>query len=1110
MSLQLILGSSGAGKSHHLYSHIIEESARHPERNYIVVVPEQYTMAIQKRMVSMHPRKGILNIDVVSFERLAYKVFEEVGEDNLEILDDTGKNLIIKRVLEQNKSRLKFFGSNLSNTGFVSEMKSVISEMLQYDIRPEAMDSAAKQAQKDAEGSAALKYKLDDIVLVYNAFMEYIDKNYITKEEILDKLCCRIEDSRRIRNCEIAFDGFTGFTPVQYKLLTILLKMCPKIFVTLTIDINEKTNVVAGREELFYMSKDCIARLHKICDEEHVNIDAPILIKGVASDVDGDIKSDLNNIHYNINSRFNNSSELQFLEQNIFRNHAVRYNNPTKDIVVYEAASAKDEITFAAGEIVRLTRLSGYRYNEIAIVTADMDGYGKLTANILKQNDIPFFLDYKRHVTDNPFIAAINGALGIIEKGYDYESVFGFLKTGMTGIAREDIDLLDNYCVAVGIRGRNKWHEVWTKKFRGNVNNTDLEKLNELRKVIIDILDPLEEGLKAKDATVADMVRVLYDFLVRQNMEKKVSDLGDNEYTGDEYAQLYKKVIEVLDKMYFLLGTQKVSMKEFNKILASGFEEIKIGLIPQTGDCVVIGDIERTRLDNIKVMFFVGVNDGNVPKKADSRSVLSETDREYLENAGITMSPSVREKAFTQRFYLYLIMTKSSEKLYMSYAVKNSGGEALMPSYIIRNLKKMFPQCCVITKADVSQQNSYVTIPRAATTFAEESVDKCIARTIITDLTGGHLVGSVTSFENYAECQLRYFLRYGLDLREREEFTFSPVNFGVVLHAVIKEVCDEIKKNGESYYLISEQKRRAMVEKSVEAITDIYQNSILKDSNRNEFMVKRMEDLADRTLWAMGQQLKDGAFVPVAFEHKFSMEIGEFGNKQMMSGTIDRIDMCEDADNVYVRIIDYKTGKKDFNLTKTYYGIDIQLMVYMEAAMRLAAKMRPGKTIVPAGVFYYNISDPIVSASNDTEEEIEDKIKEELRLKGMVNSDKDIAVRMDSTEGTSLSIPVSRKADGSFDSRRSRIMSTEQFTMLGKYVDIKAVDTAGRILDGSIERNPYRDGQFSSCDRCPYNAVCGFSADISGCDYRRIKKFDDEVLWNNIREGVDENGKKMD
>ena len=403
-----------------------------------------------------------------------------------------------------------------------------------------------------------------------------------------------------------------------------------------------------------------------------------------------------------------------------------------------------------------------------------------------------------------------------------------------------------------------------------------------------------------------------------------------------------------------------------------------------------------------------------------------------------------------------------------------------------------------------------MTIPRAANSFDNTEIAANVDEDIIDSLTGGRLVGSVTSFENFAECPLRYYLRYGVDLKEREEFTFSPVNFGVVLHAVIREVCDEIKKNGESYYLISEEKRREMVKRSVAAITDIYQNSILKDSSRNSFMIKRMEDLADRTVWAMGEQLKCGDFVPFVFEHKFNMEVGDGDRKQLMSGTIDRVDICENGTDVYVRIIDYKTGKKDFNIVKTYYGIDIQLMVYMEAAMKLVAKMRPGKNVIPAGVFYYNISDPIVSATTESAEEIEDKIKGELRLKGMVNSDKDIAEKMDNTEGTSLNIPVSRKADGGFDSRRSKVMNTEQFNMLGRFVDVRAIDTADRIVGGDIRRSPYKDGQFSSCDRCPYGAVCGFSVDLPGCNYRKLKKFDDEVLWNNIKEGVDENGKKMD
>ena len=1097
MSLQLILGSSGAGKSHYLYTHIIEESMKNPDRNYIVVVPEQYTMAIQKRLVSMHPRKGILNIDVVSFERLAYKVFEEVGEDNLEVLDDTGKNLIIKRVLEQNKDRLKYFGSNLSNTGFVSEMKSVISEMLQYDIKPVVMQGAAGAAYSDSEGSAALQYKLDDIVLVYNAFAEYIDKNYITKEEILDKLCSKVTESERIKNCEIAFDGFTGFTPVQYNLLTILLSMCPKIYVSLTIDASERENSVKGREELFFMSKDCVSKLYKICDEGHVKILEPVYIS------DREIPG--KNITVNFNSRFKNSKELGFLEQNLFRNRAQKFGKETDNIVIYEGAVAREELTFAAGEIIRLTRLCGYRYNEIAIVTADMDGYGKLAANILKQNDIPYFLDYKRHVTDNPFIAAINGALGIIENNYSYDSILGFLRTGMSGMEREDIDLLDNYCVAVGIRGRGKWHEPWIRKFRGTVNNTDLEKLNSLRTMITDMLDPLEEVLKSKESNVADMVKALYEFLVREDMEQKVSVLNDSEYTGDEYAQLYKKVIEVLDKMYALLGSEKVGIKEFNKILASGFQEIKIGLIPQTNDCVVIGDIERTRLDNIKVMFFVGINDGNVPKKADSRSVLSESDREYLEDKGIVMSASVREKAFTQRFYLYLIMTKTSQKLYITYAHNSMDMKAILPSYIIRMIKKMFPGMDVLSYDNAAKERSYIRIPKAELEWSDENLAKILADGVALDLYGKELTGSVTSFEQYAACQYAYFCRYGLKLDEREEYKFAVNDFGTILHAVIEDVSKNIKQNKKSFVLLSDEERRKMVSESIHAIADSYGNTILKSTSRNEFLIKRMEDLADKTLWAIGKQLADGLFIPDTFEKGFLTKIEDLPHDVtfFMQGKIDRIDICEDDENVYVKVVDYKTGHSDFDLLKTYYGLKIQLFTYMREAISFEKKRHKGKNIVPAGLLYYNIDNPIVETRQDDDDKIEELIRKELRMKGVVNSNRNIISKLDSTEGTSLNIPVTVSKSGSIDASKSKVLTTEELMELGEYVDRENVVKATKILDGSININPYERGQDSSCNYCPYNSVCGFSEDMPGVKFRRLNSLSVEDIWCRIKEEIE-------
>lgn len=1083
MSLQYILGGSGAGKSTYLYNSIIKEAIENPSLDYIIVVPEQYTMATQKRVVELHPRKGILNIDVVSFERLAYKVFEEVGATDYPVLDDTGKNLIVRRVLEQNKKSLRFFGSNISNTGFVSEMKSVISEMLQYDIGVDKL----MDINESVDNNSLLGMKLDDISLIYSGFKEFIKDHYITSEEILDLMCRKVTESAKIRGSIIAFDGFTGFTPVQYRLMSILLDMCSEVKVALTIDANEHANVNEGIENLFYMTKDTVAHLNKICDEQHINAESIVI----------------ENADKKVQTRFESSKELAFLEKNIFRTGTRYYSGRVDDIVMYAGITPKDEIQYVTGEILKLTRLSGYRYNEIAVVTGDISAYGKLAANIFAQNDIPYFLDQKLHVTDNCLVEMITAALDVVEKNYTYDAIFRYLRTGLTGISDDEIDILDNYCLAVGIRGRKQWNTEWTRKFRGSAMATDLTMLNDLRVRVIEPLSELDDKLKSADGDVKAMTTAVYELLVRLQCEEQMLELASN--NKDEYRQIYAKIIELFDKLVQLLGSENVTVKEYNRIMSSGFDEIKIGLIPPTKDCIVIGDIERTRLDNIRAMFFVGVNDGYVPKKSDSRSVLSETDREKLKTMDVSLSMSVREKAFVQRFYLYLIMTKTSQKLYITYAHNSMDMKAILPSYIIRMIKKMFPGMDVLSYDDAAKERSYIRIPKAELEWSDENLAKILADGVALDLYGKELTGSVTSFEQYAACQYAYFCRYGLKLDEREEYKFAVNDFGTILHAVIEDVSKNIKQNKKSFVLLSDEERRSMVSESIHAIADSYGNTILKSTSRNEFLIKRMEDLADKTLWAIGKQLADGLFIPDTFEKGFLTKIEDLPHDVtfFMQGKIDRIDICEDDENVYVKVVDYKTGHSDFDLLKTYYGLKIQLFTYMREAISFEKKRHKGKNIVPAGLLYYNIDNPIVETRQDDDDKIEELIRKELRMKGVVNSNRNIISKLDSTEGTSLNIPVTVSKSGSIDASKSKVLTTEEIMELGEYVDRENVVKATKILDGSININPYERGQDSSCNYCPYNSVCGFSEDMPGVKFRRLNSLSVEDIWCRIKEEIE-------
>ena len=1105
MSLQLVIGSSGYGKSTYIYENIIKKSIDNPDSNYIVVVPEQYTMETQKKLVMLHPNKGILNIDVVSFERLAYKVFEEVGGENRTVIDDTGKNLIIRHVLENCKRQLGFFGNSINKTGFVSELKSVISELLQYDIGIDKLD-LIRQSQ-DIEKNRQLSAKLEDVSLVYSQFKEYMSDNYITSEEILDVLCSIVDKSEIIKDSEIVFDGFTGFTPIQYKLIRLLLVLCRQICVTVTADAKEQVNIYDGMQNLFFMSKDMVSKLHRICDEQHVTVEENILLNDKSK------------------SRFSQSGELSFLEQNLFRYNHNRYYNKADNIKIFAAATPKEEIQYAISNIMIMTRKLGYRYKDIAIVSGDMAQYGTMAGNMLQQNDIPFFVDQKRSVTDNPFVEMIRSALEIVEKGFSYDSVIRYLRTGMTDISRNDTDMLDNYCLATGIRGRSAWYNEWKKKSRRKNKMYDYERLENLRSIIVEPLKELDSALRQKNATVRDYVTALYYFIAGMDCQHKIEELSQLEDTGNEYGQLYKKVMELFDKIVTLLGEERVSVKEFRKIIDAGFDEIKVGLIPPTADCVVVGDIERTRLDNIKVLFFVGVNDGIVPKKNDNKGILSEADRSLLEEMDVMLSPSSREKAFVQKFYLYLIMTKTNKKLYITFAKKDSEGKALMPSYLLRNMRIMYPKLEVDEwELEDDTQRKYIKIPKSSIEWSEENYIKALSENVVNNMYGDNIEGSVTAFESYAACQFAYYLQYGLRLEDREEYNFRVSDFGTILHRVIEEVSVQLKKEKKSFSLLKDDERRSFVTDSIKRLADKEEYSILKDTTRNQFMIKRMTELADRTIWAIGKQLENGVFRPDAYEKTFELagEVVEKKKTLSMIGKIDRIDICEDENNVYVRIVDYKSGKSDFELLKTYYGLKLQLIMYMKAAKYIEQKRYNGKNVVPAGVLYFNMDNPIIDMTDDalefsklSEEEqkecVNTKIQEALKMKGVVNDNVDIIKKMDDTDGKSLNIPIAFKKGGQeLDERKSKIMTTTQFDMLEKFVSGKTLEMTKQIYDGELSINPYKQSDRTACDYCEFSAVCGFSPDLNGSQYKVLKKFNDEELWKKIKEGASDDGKQLD
>lgn len=1164
MSLQFYFGASGSGKSKKLHEEIIQASQEHPKTDYLLIVPDQFTMQTQMDLVVEHPRHIIMNIDVLSFGRLTHRILEEVGDEGVPVLDDTGKSLVLRKVAQQCQGQLQVMGSHLHKIGYIHEVKSAISEFMQYGIGMQEMEELTEYARS----RGALYYKLQDLGVLYQSFLKYIHEKFITTEETLDRLREVLPKSELIRNSVVAFDGFTGFTPIQNRVIQELIRLAKKVIVTVTIDDRENPYQMDGEHKLFHLSKKTVANLRRLSGQVDIPEDKPVWCgTGTESRL----------------PRFGQNGELAHLEHNLFRYPSQVYEGEVHSLQLYEASTPKEEIRQTCIAIRKLTfggktaeeegvreqkeagegNLAGLHYRDIAVVTGDMEVYGSLAEEEFAKFGIPIYLDHTRGILRNPFAEYIRSALQVVLRDFSCEAVFHFLRTGLTGFETAEVDRLENYVRRFGIRGQKRWQEIFIYREDSKEGEEEaligLKRYNAMREQLLWQLEPLLTPMN----TAGEMVRALYDFLVRNELQQKLAGYERQfKEQGDparekEYGQIYALVIDLLDQIYALLAEETMERREFADILDAGLTEISVGTIPQNVDRVLVGDIERTRLKQVRVLFFLGVNDGNIPKGAGNGGIISDIDREFLRESELELAPSPRQQMYIQRLYLYLNMTKPSEKLYLSYAKVGNDGRSLRPAYLIDLVRKLYPGLSVETPENYPMEEQIVcgtdgvglmadllreyafgriteTSRRQAFTFYhsyhnrpqyQDMADRLIetafyrysdtplSKLVTRMLYGTLLKNSVSRLERYAACAYGHFLQYGLALREREGYSFEDVDMGNVFHGVLELFAQKLEEHGYTWFDFPEEAAQKLVTEALEAYAAVYGETILYSSARNRHLIRRMGRILLRTVLTLQAQLKKGAFVPEKFEMAFSMieDLDSLNialneqDKMRIRGRIDRVDTCEASDTVYVKVIDYKSGSRKFDLAALYYGLQLQLVVYMNAAVEIEQRRHPDKRIVPAAMLYYHIDDPMIEDGEAmTPEQINTKLLQELKMTGIVNEN-DEAVRLLDREFTVKSeiLPLERKKDGSFSSASS-VIKEEDMRVLSNYVNRKIRELGSGILEGTITVNPYEQNGNQACTYCTYKSVCGFDGRIEGYKMRKLPKMSREDALTCMRCEVEE------
>ena len=1120
MSLRFIIGAPGSGKSWRLRERLIEQAESDSSRHYIVIVPEQYTLETQKAFVAAHKGHSIFNIEILSFERLAYTVFSELSSRKRIVLDDVGKTMLLRRALSGKEDALEVYGRMLDRPGFIDELKSLMSEFGQYRIDGEKLGFLIEQTRN----RPLLNRKLNDINILYGAFRDTLGEDMLTAEELLPVLSGLLPQSGLVRGSVIALDGFTGFTPAQMEVLEVLLCLADEVTVSVTGDKAEIEGAGPRDRDMFLLSRQTVGTLCELAGKHGIEIAGTEYTEGVPY-------------------RFRDSEELAFMAGNLFRYKYNKWDSKPKDISLCIYETPAKECAAAAVQVAELVREYGLRYRDIAIMCADMEGYKPYLRQAMDEADIPCFIDDRRFLASNPVVECVISALECIEEDFSYEAMFRYLKCGLTDFEPDMLFEAENYVIATGIHGRKAWSREWDRIYKGG-EHVNLEQMNAFRRQAIEPLMGLYEVFKDRDADVRRMTEALFGLVSAFNAEEKLNAMSKAfEEAGDlslsrEYAQAYGELLDLFDRMAALMGDEKLSLKAYKDIFNAACMEISVGVIPAALDTVMVGDIQRSRMGDIKVLLLLGANDGALPAPKKDGGILSDADRRCLSRF-TDLTPYGREKDLNDSFYFYLALARPQKKLIISYAAADEDGGAKSPSIYLMQLGRIFPQLeaeapaadALISRsaalrmvaagmddykrgtASESWKELYGCLyrDRSSRPLLLKMVsaafplcgDEYISSQTARALYGDTISGSVTRLERFAQCPYAHFLRFGLGLEERAELDFNAMDTGNLYHRAL-ELCFTDSNNDPG--ALDGKARSRLAKSSVLKAAQEQGNGILMDTARGGFIIDRAVRMTDRTLWALCEQLKAGEFAPAELEFKFSpgnagvSDVPLAGGVRLgLRGRIDRIDIYQNESARFVKIIDYKTGvSTDFSLTRFFYGLDLQLVLYLDTAVKRESAKHPGIDIVPAGMFYYVIDDPILDAEK-VKGDHETALLKKLRPKGLFTAEANRALDKKTEDGDSLWINAMYKQG---DLSGGRSAGRSQIDSMRAYAYKKIGDFGTRIAKGDVSVRPARLKDESACKYCEYKSVCGFEPGKGG-RYNELAELKDAEVYELIGKDAD-------
>ncbi|KKK36434.1 ATP-dependent helicase [Mesobacillus campisalis] len=1154
MAVRFVLGRSGSGKTELCLKEIVGKLTEEPAGDPIVyLVPEQMSFLSEYRLSTTPGLGGMIRTQVYSFPRLAWRILQETGGFTRYHLTSVGVSMMIRKIIEDKKDELKIFQRTADKSGFIQQMEQMLIEFKRYAIKPEDLASGPG----GETGDKALGEKLHDLEIIYRQFEDELFGKYIDSEDYFRLLAEKIPASQYLRDAEIYIDGFYTFTPLEYRIIEQLMNTARRVTIALPLDRAFKHN---GPDELhlFRLTGETCRTLHEIVQANGIELEDEVTLSGQL--------------------RWQDES-LKHLES-AFESRPANPYQARASIHIAEAANRRAEVEGIARKIRSLARERGFRYRDMAILTRNGQDYRDILETVFTDYEIPYFIDRKSTMLSHPLIELVRSSLETVIGNWRYEPIFRAIKTDLffpLGASiekeRERMDVLENYVLAYGIQG-DKWtrKDPWVyRRIRGLEHSeqvqTDAEKereelLNRLRGMITAPLQRMARRLKRAD-NGRKLCEAVYLFLEELNIPAKLeewrlaAESKGRLVEAREHDQAWNAVIELLDEFVEMLGEEEVSKGQFMAILDAGFESLNFSLIPPAIDQVLVADLEKSRLADIKAAFVIGVNEGVLPAKLTEDGILGDDDREALQEGGLQLGATSRQKLLDENFLAYKAFTTPSELLYVSYPIANEEGKALIPSSYIKRMEDLFPyHIRHVFTADPSElseleQLEYVSGENTALSYLasqlqlkkrnypiydlwwdvydyymgstrwQETASKVLSslfyenspqklsEKVSTELYGEEIQASVSRMELFNSCAFSHYVQHGLRLRDRQIFRLEAPDIGDLFHAALKYIAETVMRENLSWASLTRAQSEELAKEAVEKLAPRLQNEILLSSNRHHYIKQKLEKIISRASIVMSDHAKASGFSPVGLELGFGRQgtlppLGftlKNGTKMELMGRIDRVDKAEDNSGMYLRVLDYKSSEKELNLTEVYYGLALQMLTYLDIIIT-HSPLIAGKEADPAGVLYFHVHDPIVNASRMLSlDEIEEEIIKQFKMNGLLLADENVIRMMDRTLDSGSSsqiISAGFKKDGSM-TKASKVASHEDFDHLRRFVRQKYIETGNEIVSGIVDIAPFKLKDRLPCTFCSFKSICQFDRTIETNEFRKLVPKSKEDILEAIR-----------